>query len=198
MQAKESALSLISFLEFSMRGGDDDIGIAEGNHDLSGDLASGKDIGIAEEAKKEEKKKEPKKKKEKKVKKIDQKKLDFMPDCLRHVEALVQNLDQSYTDEHLSDVLHSTCIHEKEFPLTQSDGFKHKQACDEFADVLVAARDENLKDGTISGYTKFCERYYEHISGHAEPVKAESHLERKEEGNKWWPIVIVGVLVLVC
>merc|ERR1719399_2461113 len=159
VETERSALSLMSFLEVAMRGEDDDIGIAEGSDDMS------KDIGIAEAAEKEEKKEEP-----------SRKKVDFMTVCLRHVEGLVQTLDQSYTDEHLGDVLHSTCIHEKDFPLSQHDGFKHKQACDEFADLLVAARDENLKDGTISGYNKFCDGYYEHKFGKAEPKKAESHI----------------------
>merc|ERR1719428_1179135 len=115
VETERSALSLMSFLEVAMRGEDDD-------------------IGIAEAAEKEEKKKEPKKeKKEKKKEAPSRKKVDFMTVCLRHVEGLVQTLDQSYTDEHLGDVLHSTCIHEKDFPLSQYDGFKHKQACDEFA-----------------------------------------------------------------
>merc|ERR1719231_1633103 len=156
-----------------------------------------KDIGIAEAAEKEEKK-EPKKKKEKKEKKKEapsRKKVDFMTVCLRHVEGLVQTLDQSYTDEHLGDVLHSTCIHEKDFPLTQSDGFEHKQACDEFANLLVAARDENLKDGTISGYNHFCDRYYEHINGDKEPKRAESHKSGAKESRGLVLAGIIGGLV---
>merc|ERR1719171_1367066 len=193
VETERSALSLMSFLEVAMRGEDDDIGIAEGSDDMS------KDIGIAEAAEKEEKKKQPKKeKKEKKEKKKEapsRKKVDFMTDCLRHVEGLIQTLDQSYTDEHLGDVLHSTCIHEKDFPLSQHDGFKHKQACDEFADLLVAARDENLKDGTISGYNKFCDGYYEHKFGKAEPKKAES--DAKKAKNHILVLVVGGLLSLI-
>merc|ERR1719327_19321 len=188
VETERSALSLMSFLEVAMRGEDDDIGIAEGSDDMS------KDIGIAEAAEKEAKK-EKKEKKEKKKEAPSRKKVDFMTVCLRHVEGLVQTLDQSYTDEHLGDVLHSTCIHEKDFPLSQYDGFKHKQACDEFADLLVTARDENLRDGTINGYNKFCDGYYEHKFGKAEPKKAES--DAKNARSHILVLVIGGLISLL-
>jgi len=123
----------------------------------------------------------------------------FMMACLRHVEALIQRLDQSYTDIHLDAVLKDQCQHEANFPLSQSDGFKHKQACEEFADLLVQARDENLKDGTINGYTLFCNRMHEHKYGTEEPPK-QAEVKQPEQTSQWlfWVITAIIIILVVC
>lgn len=212
---EESALSLMAFLELAA---DAEKNVTMLNKGHTTMLNRGQDAAIAEEpeAKKDEKKPEnstelaEKTKKEGEVEKNGGKQIStakagytqkqsFMMACLRHVEALIQRLDQSYTDVHLGEVLRDQCALEGHFPLSQSDGFKHKQACEEFAGLLVEARDENLKDGTINGYTLFCERMHEHKYGKAEEPAKKAEPKKPEAASNWlfWLITCLIILLVV-
>jgi hypothetical protein len=89
----------------------------------------------------------------------------FKPACLRHVQQLVSKSDRAHTDVHLDQELLQQCELERQYPLTRSDGFEDEQACKDFASMLVAARDDNLRDGSVRGYEYFCRQYYVHKGG---------------------------------
>merc|ERR1719316_348881 len=72
----------------------------------------------------------PKGKKAKKVEKAEEKKDDelpglkaFLPACLAHTKAMVNQIDRSYTDLQLQTVLENECKLSKEFPALYEDGF---------------------------------------------------------------------------
>lgn len=105
-----------------------------------------------------------KKKKQKPVKKEEEELpglKNFLPKCLAHTTAILQQIDKSYTDMQLKTVLQNECKLSKEFPATYDDGFKSHDSCMAFADSLTEARFKELADGSTKGYTKFCEKFYE-------------------------------------
>lgn len=89
---------------------------------------------------------------------------DWLPKCVHHVKALVLDLDRSYTDQQLKYALRTDCILDKQFTVYE-DGFHNKSACDKFAELLVIAREADLKYDTDEGYKGFCTDYYMHKSG---------------------------------
>jgi len=86
---------------------------------------------------------------------------DFSPACLAHVHRLVNKVDLSYTDVQLGTVLEHECARMQAFQYVVVDQFGSKKDCKMFAEVLVAARDEELSSGKMTGYVKFCADYYE-------------------------------------
>jgi len=110
----------------------------------------------------------PKGKKAKKVEKAEEKKDDelpglkaFLPACLAHTKAMVNQIDRSYTDLQLQTVLENECKLSKEFPALYEDGFSSHKACLSFAQSLTEARFNELEGGKPEGYTKFCNKFYE-------------------------------------
>lgn len=89
----------------------------------------------------------------------------YLPACLAHVKKVVSAVDRSYTDIQLETVLKQECWLDKKFPKSQEDGFEHQKACLDFAERLVRARATELETGSVAGYEKFCELYYEHKGG---------------------------------
>lgn len=90
----------------------------------------------------------------------------FRVDCLAHVHQLVDNIDRSYTDVQMENVLKHECAMESEFPAAKEDGFHTEAACHEFAELLTKARHEELATGSQEGYEEFCQKYYEHRNAH--------------------------------
>jgi len=109
---------------------------------------------------------------------------DFEPKCLSHLKNLLDELDKAYTDEQLRTVLGHECQNEDAFPHSYQDGFKQKQKfCQQFADDLAMARDEELRTGDVRGYKDFCQSYYDHRLGRGKwatttmaPTKAKSNI----------------------
>lgn len=95
---------------------------------------------------------------------------EFSPACLAHVHRLVNKIDLSYTDVQLGHVLENECGLMKHFQYVVVDQFGSKKDCKKFAEVLVAARDEELSSGKMTGYTKFCSDYYEFQVNRSAPV----------------------------
>lgn len=122
----------------------------------------------------------------------------FMEKCLDHVKSLVMKLDGSYTDVHLYWVLMQQCELEEVYPRSVSDGFNHAAACEEFAVLLVQARDDHLATGTNEGYVRFCERYHEHKFGRPEPKAAEPPPPPEQKTVNWIWIVVALAVVAVC
>merc|ERR1719446_1402402 len=53
----------------------------------------------------------------------------FLPKCVDHVKALVQDMDLAYTDTQLGPVLEVECNRVESFPKSQDAGFSHTEAC---------------------------------------------------------------------
>lgn len=105
---------------------------------------------------------------------------DFMPDCLDHVEDMMENLDRDYTDEMLGQVLVNQCISEKEFEHQSSSletHFETHEDCTSFAKDLEEARDWDLATGSEKKYEEFCESFFVHKGGVV--VKEEDEEEAK-------------------
>jgi hypothetical protein len=94
----------------------------------------------------------------------------WMPSCTRHLRQLTAEVDGSYTDVQLEQVLAHECWYAKKFPRSCDSGFEEAKHCDAFAKLVVAARDEELANGSRKGYEKCCEHYY-HLIGGAADIK---------------------------
>mmetsp|Transcript_2090 Transcript_2090/g.4753 ORF Transcript_2090/g.4753 Transcript_2090/m.4753 type:complete len:226 (-) Transcript_2090:164-841(-) len=119
----------------------------------------------------------------------------FLDSCLLHVRRLIGSLDRSYTDENLMRVLKHSCQHSENFPSVYEDGFKHSEACNDFAEQLHAARMKELENSTSTlGYSKFCADYYAHLlGGSATPVKVKA---TPQASYLIWIILALIILVL--
>lgn len=119
----------------------------------------------------------------------------YLPGCLAHVKNLVSALDRSYTDVQLETVLKQDCELEKEFPQSQEDGFEHQEACLQFAERLVKARDTELETGSVKGYEEFCQLYYIHkggvIPGAEKQEEVEYEVPRLESKAKMGPLLTI-------
>lgn len=104
---------------------------------------------------------------------------EWLPKCVHHVKALVADLDRSYTDAQLKYALQTDCHLDKEFTVYE-DGFHNKTACEKFAELLVIAREADLKYGTDEGYKGFCTDYYLHKNGEID----EKYLKDGDEEDK--------------
>ncbi|CAK0880713.1 unnamed protein product, partial [Prorocentrum cordatum] len=80
---------------------------------------------------------------------------DFMPQCLAHLHRVIRRVDRWYTDEQLGVLLSRECDLDQTF-LSYEDGFKHREACEEFGADLTKARFEELASGSTKGYLEFC------------------------------------------
>lgn len=107
---------------------------------------------------------------------------EWLPKCIRHVKALVLDLDRSYTDQQLKYALETDCELDKQFTVYE-DGFHNKSACTKFAELLVIAREADLKYDTDEGYKGFCSDYYLHKGGDVPEEKEKVEAEIKEEGG---------------
>lgn len=134
-------------------------------------------------------------KKESRLELGKQQRVAFVPQCLRHVEMLLGSLDQAYTDVHLETVLMAECQLAEHFPKTRRTGFTERDGCEEFATKLVAAREQNLKDGTIGGYERFCNEYASIVYG--EPIPKKSGVQHRWGGLIHLFNVFVVILAVV-
>lgn len=117
----------------------------------------------------------------------------FLPACLKHVNETLEYVDRAYTDLNLHTALLSQCELEERFPNTHEDGFKHTEACEVFATLLVEARNLDLDTGDREGYVYFCETFYAHKGGkvqHAHAPPPESG-----RGKLFWILLGLGLLV---
>jgi len=105
---------------------------------------------------------------------------EFLPLCVEHVKQTVRTVDFSYTDEQLKPILEEQCLLDGSFPHVHENGFKHEQACREFAEQLVSARDQELETKSDKGYTEFCMDYIQHKTGGATQAKKSP---KKEESG---------------
>merc|ERR1740116_537104 len=60
-------------------------------------------------------------------------------------------------------------------------GFNDYDACKRFAKLLTNARDMELKDGSVEGYEKFCEYYYEYKGKLEKSGQVEEKMARTKE-----------------
>merc|ERR1719235_124534 len=93
---------------------------------------------------------------------------EWMNHCIDYTHDLCASIDRGNTDLQLLPLLKEQCELEKEFPGVYEDGFKTKDACEDFAERLVLARDRELRNEVVEGkrhYEGFCEHYYAHITG---------------------------------
>jgi len=144
---------------------------------------------------------------------------DFLPVCFDHVKTLLHRLDLSYTDVRLRDVLVNACKATKEFPLVYDEGFKSADGCAKFADLLVDAREHELKVRSTRRYNTFCRSFYRYVYGDRLPhddannaaLAADQKADEAEEMSKpapqaqekgspmWWmwALVLLFVVLLV-
>jgi len=143
---------------------------------------------------------------------------DFLPVCFGHVKTLLRRLDLSYTDVRLRDVLVNACKATKEFPLVYDEGFKSADGCAKFADLLVDAREHELKVRSTRRYNTFCRSFYRYVYGDRLPhddannaaLAADQKADEAEEMSKpapqaqekgspmWiWALVLLFVVLLV-
>mmetsp|Transcript_9784 Transcript_9784/g.18515 ORF Transcript_9784/g.18515 Transcript_9784/m.18515 type:complete len:304 (+) Transcript_9784:122-1033(+) len=107
---------------------------------------------------------------------------DFQPACIAHTKKLVTSLDRAYTDVQLRSVLENECSLDKMFVSVET-GFGDDDACKNFAKTLVDARNEELEKGSLEGYKKFCDGYYEFKGGKV-PEKPKDEKPEKENAKK--------------
>mmetsp|Transcript_68602 Transcript_68602/g.178679 ORF Transcript_68602/g.178679 Transcript_68602/m.178679 type:complete len:310 (+) Transcript_68602:36-965(+) len=123
---------------------------------------------------------------------------DFMPQCLAHLHRVIRRVDRWYTDEQLGVLLSRECDLDQTF-LSYEDGFKHREACEEFGADLTKARFEELASGSTKGYLEFCEKYHAHLT--KEPTTTATttlaELPVREGSEWWWNYLIVGMFILV-
>lgn len=98
---------------------------------------------------------------------------EFMPKCLAHVKELVHDIDRSYTDVQLKNVLTQECQLSKEFPRSNPSNFQSHEACLKFAEKLSDARMEELETGKTDQYQEFCKEYYDHAAVEGQKVVQE-------------------------
>lgn len=99
----------------------------------------------------------------------------FMPACGSHVRKVVTSVDHSYSDEQLRTVLEHQCRLDKAFDHVAEDGFKHHDACVEFARQLSDARHEELSTGSSQGYAAFCADFFVHRGGKLHSAAMPAH-----------------------
>eukprot|EP00747_Dinoflagellata_sp_TGD_P162708 gnl/TRDRNA2_/TRDRNA2_180609_c0_seq1.p1 gnl/TRDRNA2_/TRDRNA2_180609_c0~~gnl/TRDRNA2_/TRDRNA2_180609_c0_seq1.p1 ORF type:complete len:216 (+),score=63.09 gnl/TRDRNA2_/TRDRNA2_180609_c0_seq1:80-727(+) len=123
---------------------------------------------------------------------------DFMPACLKHIRDIVAETDHAYTDHQLEAVLMDQCWLEKSFPNSHEDGFDRSKVCAKFASDLKKARYQELENGNMDGYKKFCEEYHEHKVGKKEKVEGKEKSDDKAREDKFiWLWGVIGILVIV-
>lgn len=117
---------------------------------------------------------------------------EFLPSCLVHTAEIVQEIDESYTDEQIKMVLQNECFLSKQFPTVHDNGFKSHAACMTFAESLSVARHEELADGSTDGYKTFCEDFYSH-SGFV-PAGLKKDAPAAGPGFQWvWRAWVLGI-----
>jgi len=117
---------------------------------------------------------------------------EFLPSCLVHTAEIVQEIDESYTDEQIKMVLQNECYLSKQFPTVHDNGFKSHPACMRFAEDLSRARHEELADGSTEGYKTFCEDFYSH-SGFV-PAGLKKDAPAAGPGFQWvWRAWVLGI-----
>merc|ERR1719420_1273987 len=84
---------------------------------------------------------------------------------MQHVHSLMENLDGSYTDVQIEEVLVDECWLEEEFPNGHEDSFEKTAFCKKFGKGLADARHLWLGTGDTEGYEGFCAEYYVHKGG---------------------------------
>lgn len=107
----------------------------------------------------------------------------FKPACVAHTRKLTKTIDMAYSDAQLETVLENECSLDKMF-ISVETGFNDYDACKRFAKLLTNARDMELKDGSVEGYEKFCEYYYEYKGKLEKSGQVEDKTTRTKERKK--------------
>eukprot|EP00403_Amphidinium_massartii_P017947 CAMPEP_0178418814 /NCGR_PEP_ID=MMETSP0689_2-20121128/25284_1 /TAXON_ID=160604 /ORGANISM="Amphidinium massartii, Strain CS-259" /LENGTH=213 /DNA_ID=CAMNT_0020040223 /DNA_START=55 /DNA_END=696 /DNA_ORIENTATION=- len=123
----------------------------------------------------------------------------FVPLCVNHSQSLVRQLDRSYTDVKLTQVLEHECWLKETFPASHpGHGFPTNVSCLLFAQKLTEARDLDIVNNTPSGYVNFCKDYYD-LTMKGNCTKGPVMLPPTAEAgfNPLWAWLILGIIVAI-
>ena len=119
---------------------------------------------------------------------------EWVPVCVEHIDKLLRQVDVHYTDVQLREALVHECEMDRAF-VHYSDGFHHEQACEEFADKLVAARHKELHTAEDAQYQDWCAEFFQHKYPAAAPPPAEEPKPEKKVSN-WWILFVLLFAVI--